>query len=117
MSSSPICSNPQIDVRVFSNGALFLRNENVTVRADADIHVNGPLAAANVTGDIGITQSRFFKQIEILPLELPGRPAPKPPPAPETNPRHRYAAAARLEIRHQGPHQRPLHHSGQPGQR
>jgi autotransporter translocation and assembly factor TamB len=79
-------TNPDIDLHFLSKGDLLLRNESVTVRADSNIHIAGPLAAASVTGDIGITKSRFFKEIEILPLELPGRPAPKPPPAPPTNP-------------------------------
>lgn len=50
------------------------------------MRVTGPFAAATVAGDIGITKSRFFKEVEILPLELPGRPAPKPPPAPAMTP-------------------------------
>ncbi len=79
-------TNPRFDLRMVSKGALVLRNEAVTVRADSDVRISGPLAGASVTGDIGITQSRFFKEIEILPLELPGRPAPAPPPAPPANP-------------------------------
>jgi len=78
--------NPTIDIRAQSRGALVLRNESVTVRADSNVRIFGPLASASVTGDIGITQSRFFKQIDILPLELPGKPAPPPPPAPPANP-------------------------------
>ena len=78
--------NPAIDLHFVSHGDLILRNEAVTVRADSDVRVTGPFAAASVTGDIGITKSRFFKEIEILPLELPGRPAPKPPPLPSTTP-------------------------------
>jgi hypothetical protein len=79
--------NPTIDIRMQSRGALVLRNDSVTVRADSNVRIAGPLASASVTGDIGITQSRFFKQIEILPLELPGRaPPPPPPPAPPSNP-------------------------------
>ena len=78
--------NPLIDVHFVSHGDLLMRNEAVTVRADSDIRIKGPLAAASVTGDVGITKSRFFKEIEILPLELPGRPAPKPPQLPSTNP-------------------------------
>jgi hypothetical protein len=35
-----------------------------------------------VSGTVALTHSRFFKDIEILPIGLPGRPAPKPPPAP-----------------------------------
>jgi len=30
-----------------------------------------------VSGKIGITKSRFFREVEILPIGLPGRPAPK----------------------------------------
>jgi hypothetical protein len=79
-------TNPVIDLHFVSHGDLILRNEAVTVRADSDVRVSGPLAAASVTGNIGITKSRFFKQIDILPLELPGRPAPPPPPAPAASP-------------------------------
>ena len=75
-------TNPNIDIHFVSQGDLLLRNEAVTVRADSDIRVTGPLAAASVSGDIAITKSRFFKEIEILPIELPGRPAPKPPAVP-----------------------------------
>jgi hypothetical protein len=75
-----------IDLHFVSHGDLLLRNESVTVRADSDIRVKGPLAAATVAGSVGITKSRFFKEIEILPLELPGRPAPKPPAMPTTTP-------------------------------
>jgi hypothetical protein len=79
-------TNPLIDLHFISHGDLILRNESVTVRADSDVKISGPLAAASVTGDIGITKSRFFKEIDILPLELPGRPAPKPPAMPTTTP-------------------------------
>ncbi|MGA3170834.1 MAG: translocation/assembly module TamB domain-containing protein [Chthoniobacteraceae bacterium] len=78
--------NPLIDLHFVSHGDLILRNESVTVRSDSDIRVTGPFAAASVTGDIGITKSRFFKEIEILPLQLPGRPAPAPPSLPSTTP-------------------------------
>ena len=79
-------TNPVIDLHFVSRGDLVLRNEAVTVRADSDVRVSGPLAGASVSGNIGITKSRFFKEIDILPLELPGRPAPPPPPAPASSP-------------------------------
>ncbi len=72
-------ANPQIDLRMTSNEALLVRNESLTVRADSDLRVTGPLAGATVAGTIGITHSKFFRDIDILPIELPGRPAPKPP--------------------------------------
>jgi len=70
--------NPMIDLRLGSKGVLLVRNQSVTVRADTDIAVTGPLKTAAVKGSVGINQSRFFREIEILPLGLPGDPAPKP---------------------------------------
>lgn len=75
----PKITEPVFDLRLVSNGALLMRNEALTVRADSDVRVTGPLAGATVAGNVGITRSKFFKEIEILPIELPGRPAPKPP--------------------------------------
>lgn len=72
-------SEPVFDLRLVSGGALLMRNESLTIRADTDVRVTGPLAGATVAGNVGITRSKFFKEIEILPIELPGRPAPKPP--------------------------------------
>ncbi|MEA3187419.1 MAG: translocation and assembly module TamB [Chthoniobacter sp.] len=79
----PKLTEPEINLRLVSDGALLVRNESLTVRADSDVRVTGPLKAATVVGTIGITRSKFFREIEILPIELPGRPAPKPP---ETTP-------------------------------
>ena len=39
--------------------------------------MKGPLNAASVTGNIFVTRSKFFKNIDILPIALPGRPAPR----------------------------------------
>ncbi len=72
-------TEPQFDLRITSRGALLVRNETLTVRADSDVKINGPFDAANVTGTIGITKSKFFREVEILPITLPGRPAPRPP--------------------------------------
>lgn len=71
-------TNPELDLQITSSDLLLLRNDTVTVRADSNVKIAGPLTAANVTGNVAITNSRFFREIEILPLELPGRPAPKP---------------------------------------
>jgi hypothetical protein len=72
-------TDPLLDFRLTSQNALLLRNESLTVRADSDINIAGPFNAAHVSGDIGITKSQFFREIEILPIQLPGRPAPKLP--------------------------------------
>ena len=61
---------------------LVLRNDSITVRADTDVKLAGPLSAAAATGTIYVTHSRFFKEIDILPIGLPGRPKPAPKSAP-----------------------------------
>ena len=76
--------NAVADLRVTSSSALLLRNDTVTARADMDIKVAGPLNKAHVSGTVGVTKSKFFREIDILPLQLPGRPAPKPPAPPTT---------------------------------
>ena len=68
-----------LDLSLKSKGALLLRNDTITARADADIRVTGTLEKAHVAGTVGVTKSKFFREIDILPLQLPGRPAPKPP--------------------------------------
>jgi autotransporter translocation and assembly factor TamB len=73
--------NPVFDLRVRSDDVLVKRDESITVRADTDLRVTGPLKAGTVAGDVFVTQSRFFKEIDILPIGLPGR---APPPAPKT---------------------------------
>lgn len=70
-------TDPQLDLRFRSQGTLLVRNDSLTLRADSDLKIAGPVSTAQVTGKIGITKSRFFREVEILPIGLPGRPAPK----------------------------------------
>jgi autotransporter translocation and assembly factor TamB len=73
--------DPVFHLRVRSDDVLLKRDASITVRADTDLRVAGPLKAGSVAGDVFITQSRFFKEIDILPIGLPGR---APPPSPKT---------------------------------
>ncbi len=72
-------TNPVFDLALVANNALVARNDSITVRLNADLSVAGPLDAGVVSGSVAVTNSRFFREIDILPLELPGRPAPVPP--------------------------------------
>ena len=72
-------TDPVLDLRFTSQGALIARNEMLTIRTDTDVKITGPVTRTEVTGEMDLTKSRFFREIEILPLQLPGRPAPKPP--------------------------------------
>jgi autotransporter translocation and assembly factor TamB len=68
-----------MDLQLKADSALVARNDTLTARADADIKVTGPFASANVTGNVAMTNSHFLKNIDLIPIGLPGRPAPEPP--------------------------------------
>jgi autotransporter translocation and assembly factor TamB len=74
--------DPAFDLRLQAKEVLVKRDDSVTVRSSADVKVGGTLKAGTVTGEIAITQSRFFKEIDILPIGLPGKPKPAPKSAP-----------------------------------
>jgi autotransporter translocation and assembly factor TamB len=70
------------DLALKADKVLAMRNDSITLRADADVKLAGPLNSASATGTVWVTQSRFFKEIDILPIGLPGRPKPAPKSAP-----------------------------------
>ncbi len=75
----PKITEPVLDIHLRTKSVLAMRNDSLTVRLDSDLAATGPLAAGKVAGTIWITQSRFFRDIDILPIALPGRPKPQPP--------------------------------------
>jgi autotransporter translocation and assembly factor TamB len=75
-------SNPMLDLRFQARNALVLQNDDLTVRASADLRATGPWRAGLLEGTVWMTRSRFFRNVEILPIGLPGRPAPQPPAEP-----------------------------------
>lgn len=75
--------NPILALSLGARNALVLQNDDLTVRVSSDLTLTGPLNAALAQGTVWVTRSRFFKNIDILPIGLPGRPAPQPPPEPE----------------------------------
>ena len=77
----PKLTQPTLDLQLKAKSALVARNDTLTMRADADIGVNGPLASAAVTGSVALTDSHILKNIELIPIGLPGRPPPQPPAA------------------------------------
>ena len=72
-------SEPVLDFAAHAHNVLAVRNDNLTVRVNADLKLVGPLAGASLTGYVGLTKSRYLKDIDILPLSTPGKPAPQPP--------------------------------------
>ncbi len=74
----PKLTEPVFDLHLQSKEVLVKRDDSITVRADADVNVVGPLAAGAVSGTVFVTHSRFFKEIDILPIALPGKAKPAP---------------------------------------
>jgi hypothetical protein len=77
----PKLTAANLDLQLKSDSALIARNDTLTARADADIKIAGPLNSANVTGTVSMTNSHFLKNLDLIPIGLPGRPAPQPPAA------------------------------------
>ena len=75
--------SPELDLRATSKNLLVQRNNALTIRANADLAIKGPVKSGTVSGTVGLTNSRFFREVEILPIGLPGRPARR---APRMNP-------------------------------
>lgn len=74
----PKLTEPKFDLHLKANSVLVARNDDLTARVDADLKVEGPLQSASVSGQVLTTNSRFLKNIDIIPIGLPGRPAPQP---------------------------------------
>ena len=75
----PKLTTPNLDFQLKADSALLARNDTLTARADADIKIAGPFSSANVTGAVALTNSQFLKNLDLIPIGLPGRPAPQPP--------------------------------------
>jgi len=75
----PKLTQPIVDLAIKAESALVARNDTVTARVDADVKINGPFNSATVTGTVAATNSQFLKNIDLLPIGLPGRPPPQPP--------------------------------------
>jgi autotransporter translocation and assembly factor TamB len=75
----PKLIEPTLDLQLKAQSVLLARNDTLTARADADLKITGPFAAATVTGNVAMTNSHFLKNIDLIPIGLPGRPAPQAP--------------------------------------
>jgi hypothetical protein len=75
----PRLTEPNVDLQFKAQSMLIARNDTLTARADADLKVTGPFLTATVTGNVALTNSHFLKNIDLIPIGLPGRPAPEPP--------------------------------------
>jgi autotransporter translocation and assembly factor TamB len=74
----PRLTQPTLDLQLKANSVLLARNDTLTARADADLKVTGLFTAATVSGTVAMTNSHILKNIDLIPIGLPGRPAPEP---------------------------------------
>lgn len=73
-------ARPDINVNVMARQALILRDDTMSLRADGNLAIRGPLDGASVAGRVELVRGRVFKEIEFLPLSLPEQLPPPPPP-------------------------------------
>ncbi len=71
---------PVLDLTLRADEALVMRDDLVSVRADAALSCRGRLDEATVAGRVELVRGRVYKEIEFLPLSLPGQLPPPPPP-------------------------------------
>ena len=71
-------SQPVFDISLVADKALIIRDDKMIVRTDADIKLTGPYKQAKLSGNIGITESLFYKDIQILPIGGSGSASPLP---------------------------------------
>src|SRR5438046_8551936 len=71
-------SGPNIYLHVRAESSLSARTDSLTARADANLKLAGPVMSATVKGNVALTNSHFLKDIDLIPIGLPGRPAPEP---------------------------------------
>ncbi|MBA2744218.1 MAG: translocation/assembly module TamB domain-containing protein, partial [Chthoniobacterales bacterium] len=76
----PKLTEPNFNLQLRADAVLVARNDNLTARVDANLRVEGPLASASVTGNVAITNSQFLKNLDLIPIGVPGRPPPGPKP-------------------------------------
>ena len=63
--------NPAFDLKLVIDKALLWRDDNINARADAAVTLKGTLNQAALTGGIDLRESLFYKDIELLPINVP----------------------------------------------
>jgi autotransporter translocation and assembly factor TamB len=64
---------PTISLNLNGSEVLVVRTPEVNVRTDLALTLSGPWSKAALSGELGITGSRFFKNFDLLPIGLPTR--------------------------------------------
>lgn len=62
---------PVFDVDLTTNHALVYRDDVLAMRSNIDIKLQGTLEDATITGNIGILESLFYKDVDLIPIGVP----------------------------------------------
>jgi autotransporter translocation and assembly factor TamB len=89
---------PTIRFSLKGSEVLVVRTPDLNVRTDLDITLAGPWSKASLSGEIGITNSRFFKNFDLLPIGLPAKKTQSALPTVERTPRGGGAAYQDLNV-------------------
>lgn len=60
-----------LDFRLTGNHLPLLRNDSLILRSNADLRLSGPWERAALTGTVGVVDSLFYRDIELLPIGTP----------------------------------------------
>jgi autotransporter translocation and assembly factor TamB len=60
-----------LDFRVTGKHLPLLRNDSLILRSNADLRLSGPWERAALTGTVGVVDSLFYRDIELLPIGTP----------------------------------------------
>ncbi|WP_411825987.1 translocation/assembly module TamB domain-containing protein [Luteolibacter sp. AS25] len=61
----------ELDFSVRARGLPLVRNEFLITRANIDLSLKGPITAARISGEVGILDSVFYKDMELIPIGKP----------------------------------------------
>ncbi len=62
---------PQVDFGLKGAEVLIFRNTDVSVRTDLDVALSGPFSKVAVSGSVGLTNCRYFRNFDLLPVGMP----------------------------------------------
>lgn len=97
---------PQVDFKLKGAEVLVFRNTDVSIRTDLDVALSGPFSKAAVTGHLALTNCRYFRNFDLLPVGMPTKRNVSALPTVERAPRGGGPAYADLDV---GVAQAPFH--------
>jgi len=69
---------PVFNVKLVADKALVWRDDSLSIRSDGNLRLVGTLEQASLTGDLGIAESLYYKDIEFIPFGVPSGTVPTP---------------------------------------